>query len=99
LKNAQVCTFKAHNDMLTSMEFLTIRGTYLLTSALDSYIRIWNLETAELIGSLNVNHPLPVKWEFVNDNLYNCSARIVYTMRIMNALFSKYQSEMKYDEE
>jgi hypothetical protein len=40
----------------------------LLTSSSDGYIKIWDLNTGELRGNMNLNYPLPIKWTIDPNN-------------------------------
>jgi hypothetical protein len=34
---------------------------------MDCYIKIWDMISGNLKANVNINHPLPIKWEIEND--------------------------------
>ena len=48
---------------------INLKDNYLLSSSMDSFIKIWDKNTGELKASLNINHPLPIVWNIDKDIL------------------------------
>ena len=64
----KVIKFEAHKDMLTTLSYIIMDKSYLLTSSMDCYIKIFVKESPyNIICSLNINHPLPLVWDLKID--------------------------------
>ncbi|EGR28857.1 hypothetical protein IMG5_167660 [Ichthyophthirius multifiliis] len=81
---------QAHNDQINSFSFLNGDVNYLITSSLDYYFKIWNKSDLNLVGSHNINHPLPEKWDYKINDQQNQARRIIYALRILDIINIKY---------
>jgi len=93
-----VVEFKAHKDSITSLNVMISPDKKLMTSSLDCYLKIWTLK-GHLLGSLNINHPLPILWDFHDDNIKQYRKKILYAMKIIDNVFRRYSQSMVYSEE
>lgn len=82
--------FQAHREALTSMQLLTIAETFLLTSSLDGYIKIWDIHRGEEICSLNINHPLPLKWDIQLAPEEQLADKAMSALRVVDLIFRRY---------
>lgn len=98
-ENSLLLKYHAHKDLLTSLQLITLHNTYLLTSSIDGYIKIWDILTAQLLCSLNINHPLPIKWDIPLDGEQYNTEKIMYALRILDIICKKYKLEISYMEE
>ena len=51
----------AHSDTLTTLSLMPGVKKNILTSSLDSFLKIWTME-GDLLASYNINNPLPFVW-------------------------------------
>ena len=56
----------AHKDTITSLVLMIGSIKKILTASADYYIKIWGMD-GTMLGSLNVNHPLPIYWNNKTD--------------------------------
>ena len=54
----------------------------LLTSSLDNFICIWNLK-GELKCKININYPLPFKWNIKNQNYEDTVLIIKFAIKLL----------------
>ncbi|EGR31432.1 hypothetical protein IMG5_109710 [Ichthyophthirius multifiliis] len=85
---------KAHKDQITTLDLIKLEKPSILTSSIDSYIRIWEKQTGKMLASLNINHPLPILWNINLDIFGECKKKLTYTLKILDIIYQKYQNEM-----
>ena len=98
LSQAVVMSFQAHKDVLTTLNFIVCPEKKLLTSSLDYYIRIWDLD-GTLLASVNINHPLPVTWNLETNSTKQAKKRVLYAMKIIETIFKRYDRKIALLEE
>lgn len=63
---------QAHKEGVRSLEFLkSFRGVnqQVISCGKDGFLKIWSFDKkVQLVGSLNVSHPLPIFWNFSVDS-------------------------------
>ncbi len=59
--------FRGHKSDITSLSLIKLDKKRILTAGLDQYVCIWTLDGVQL-AVLNVNQPLPQKWEIKFDD-------------------------------
>ncbi|EAR85821.2 WD domain, G-beta repeat protein (macronuclear) [Tetrahymena thermophila SB210] len=91
VKNLHFC---AHRDVLTSFQFVEMSQKCIVTSSQDQYVRIWTLD-GQLIGNLNINHPLPIKWDVLIDQHEKVKKKVFYAFKILDIMLSKYKSDQQ----
>ncbi|KAL4463948.1 hypothetical protein ABPG74_005885 [Tetrahymena malaccensis] len=91
VKNSHFC---AHRDVLTSFQFVEMSQKCIVTSSQDQYVRIWTLD-GQLIGNLNINHPLPIKWDVLIDSHEKVKKKVFYAFKILDIMLSKYKSDQQ----
>ena len=80
------------------MNFINCPEKKIITSSLDSYFRIWELN-GNLISSMNINHPLPVVWNLDTNTVGKAKKRILYAMKIVETIFRRYERKIILSEE
>ena len=48
---------------------------------MDNYVKVWDNEF-NLIGSFNINHPLPIIWNLKIDQLTKHKKNILFSLKI-----------------
>lgn len=91
-------SFQAHKDVLTTLTFMHCPEKKLLTSSLDYYFRIWELD-GRLLSSVNINHPLPIAWNLVTDSTKQSKKRVLYGLKIIETIFKRYERKLALSEE
>lgn len=81
--------FRAHRDIITSMDFDVPFGT-LVTSALDDTVRVWDLTSGRCIGLLD-GHTASVRTLQVEDNIV-ATGSLDATVRLWDLKKSYYES-------
>lgn len=69
-----------------------------MTSSIDNYIRLWDLN-GNLMGSLNINHPLPIKWSNMEDFTSIHRRKVLYSLKILENVIGRYKHKMLFSEE
>lgn len=64
----------------------------ILTSSSDGYVRIWSV-IGELLGNVNINHPLPVSWRMSIDSHDKVKKRVFYALKIIDIMVCKYSTD------
>lgn len=91
-------SFLAHKDSLTTLILINLAEKSLLTSSLDQYIKIWNLN-GEKIAAININHPLPIQWNIVLDRVKRTRKNILFALKIVELIFKRYKRSILLSEE
>lgn len=72
------------------MKLVVLTKTYLMTSSMDCYIKIWDKQTGMLNASRNINHPLPIMWTISTNEASDGKKRIIYALKILDIINRKY---------
>jgi hypothetical protein len=80
--------FKAHKEALTSISFLLFPSKYILTTSLDSYMKVFTLNGI-CECSINVNHPLPMKWYLPEEKKERAKEKIVFALKVTDSMFKR----------
>jgi hypothetical protein len=89
LRNFHIFEFEAHRDALTSISFIKIPEKHILSTSLDKYVKIFKLN-GENICKLNINHPLPIKWNVNYTHLHNLRNKVLFALKVIEAIFKRY---------
>jgi len=54
--------FPASKKMIMSLNYLLLDTRMIIISSIEGMIKIFDL-SGNLVAALNINHPLPVKWD------------------------------------
>lgn len=98
LSGTEIKNFQAHKDSLTTLSFVNLPDKKLLTSSLDYYFRIWDLDF-KLIASVNINHPLPVLWNLDTLTAKQARRRVMYGLKIIENILKRYGKKLSLIEE
>jgi len=90
--------FKAHKELLTTLSFMVSGEKRILTSSQDYYIKIWKL-SGELMGALNINHPLPTRWDMTFDLTNYHKSKILYSLKVIENIYKRHGNNMLFTEE
>ena len=82
--------FQAHKEYLTTLQIITLAEKQLLTSSIDNYIRLWDLN-GSLKASVNVNHPLPIQWDLALDHLKKVKKNVIFALTIVKFIERRYK--------
>ena len=93
LNQNKITEFQAHREPLTTLSVLDGPEKRLLTCALDSYVKVWTHD-GRLLGSLNINHPLPVKWDLGLNNVSLHRKKILYALKVVESIFKRYKNSV-----
>ena len=64
---------------------LKLEEKLLFTSSLDNFICIWNLK-GDLICKVNINYPLPFKWNLNNQNYEDTVLTIKFAIKQLESI-------------
>lgn len=64
---------------------LNVEEKMLLTSSLDNFICIWSLK-GDLNCKININYPLPFKWNINNQNYEDIVLKIKFAMKLLESI-------------
>lgn len=56
-------------------------------------MRIWTLD-GEMLGNLNINHPLPITWKVLFDEHDRVKKKIFYALKILDIMLTKYKNDI-----
>jgi len=90
--------FKAHDDTLTALSIIHIPDKKLISTSIDSFVKIWSLE-GNLLGSMSINHPLPMSWEMKVNDSQKYKKKIFYALKVLDGILIKSKATMFLDEE
>ena len=90
--------FQAHKEQLTTLSIISISNKSILTSSIDFFVKIWNLN-GERMGSLNINHPLPIFWKVEVDKIKRTRKNILFALKIVELIFRRYKRSILLSEE
>ena len=93
-----VRAFKAHDDTLTALNIIHIPDKKLVSTSIDSFVKIWSLDGA-LLGSLSINHPLPMNWDIKVNDSQKYKKKIFYALKVLDGILTKNKANMFIDEE
>ena len=65
----------------------------LITTSTDCYIRIFDL-FGEMLGSVNVYHPLPIKWDLDYNFYQKVKKKVFFALKLLDITLSKYKHEI-----
>ena len=92
---------KAHHDSMTYLSFLSFEGENLLVDvqrslkivscSLDHYLKIWT-NGLELLCSLNINHPLPTRWEMKINEKEILKFKLAFALKVVHFIRKNCQS-------
>lgn len=98
LTKQKTLSFVAHKDQITTLTIMISANKRLLTSGLDHFIKVWSLE-GELLGALNINHPLPIQWLSKEENTNTHKRKILYSLKVIENVLIRYKNRMLFSEE
>ena len=52
-----------HKEQITFAEIVRLKRKYLLTASMDGYLKMTEVKKSEVVGSMDISLPLPIKWE------------------------------------
>ncbi|KAL4438771.1 hypothetical protein ABPG74_013444 [Tetrahymena malaccensis] len=90
---------QAHKDVITSIAFLNGDKNAIMTSGQDYYVKIWETQTLNQLCSLNINHPLPIQWDYKCDHNKKSQKKVLFALRIIDLLNKKYNSDVSRKEQ
>ncbi|KAL4464437.1 hypothetical protein ABPG72_021771 [Tetrahymena utriculariae] len=90
---------QAHKDVITSIAFLNGDKNAIMTSGQDYYVKIWETQTLNQLCSLNINHPLPIQWDYKCDHNKKSQKKVLFALRIIDLLNKKYSSDASRKEQ
>ncbi len=68
--------------------------TSLLFVVGDDYSKVINIESGEIEASLNINHPLPIKWNFKINHHNQLKKNVCDVLKIIDNILKNYGYEM-----
>ena len=71
--------------MITSFQLIFLDNQKILTSSLDQFICIWSLK-GQCEAKININHPLPLKWNVHLNDFKQISQSILHALNIIDSL-------------
>lgn len=89
---------QAHKEHLTTLSIINISDKSILTSSIDFFVKIWSLD-GERIGSLNINHPLPIFWKVEVEKKKRTKKNILFALKIVELIFRRYKKSIMLSEE
>ena len=92
--------FVAHKEALTTLSFIQCPDTdkKLLTSSVDCYYKIWDLD-GTLIASMNINHPLPIVWNLKDHSYETAKKQVLYSLKVIETIYRRYERLIILSEE
>lgn len=93
-----IWSIQAHRDTLTTLTFMVNPDKKLLTSSLDGYVRIWELD-GTMPASVNINHPLPIAWKLETNSMKHAKKRVLYGLKVIETIFKRYERKIALTEE
>ena len=81
--------FFAHYSSITSVKIIKVPEVLLLTTSTDKYIKILRLN-GEVVAAINMNHPLPLKWELEYDKLHDTRNKVLFGLKVIETIFNRY---------
>lgn len=84
-----VTNFFGHKDGLTSISLIKVPQELLLTTGNDRYVKIIS-KAGECLCAWNVNHPLPLKWDLIVDNLQDAKNKVLFALKVIQSIFRRY---------
>lgn len=88
IKNANTTltlAFQAHQESVASLSLFEKEEWFIMSSAADSTFKIWAMNGTQR-ASMNINHPLPIKWDIQSDNRQKFKTQFLYAMKIMQQM-------------
>lgn len=82
--------FKAARDLITQLHLCKADQRVLMMTSLDCTFRIFT-EEGSMLCHLNLNHPLPILWNFTPESLINKAAKVVFALKMVEVMNQRYQ--------
>lgn len=60
----------------------------MVTAGQDKYLKVWDRQ-GTLLCSLNINHPLPVSWNYCPDPVGKEKSAIMFSLKVVELLFRR----------
>lgn len=91
---------KIHKESILSTSVLEMRDKYLCSLCSDGYCKITQvgLENGEIIGSLKITYPLPVKWNITISRISDIKECLHETIVILDTIL-KNANELSHKEQ
>lgn len=89
LTGLHVKTFKAARESLTQLNVFNSSRKLLLLTSEDSTFRMFNT-TGQMLCHLNLNHPLPIIWNFDLDLLVDFKSKLVFALKTVELISQRY---------
>lgn len=84
-------TLKAHKEAVHSMKFVDLGQMHVVTSSIDSYLKIWTYPDLQMKCNLNTDHPLPILWNITLDTSKAKRKKLLYMLTSMKLMRQKYR--------
>lgn len=84
-----VKTFKAARELVSQLNLINFSQKLLLLTSEDSTFRVFTL-AGQMMCHLNLNHPLPIIWNFSPDNLINLKSKLVFALKTVELISQRY---------
>ena len=92
---------KIHKENIVSTSILSMNEKYICTLCNDGYFKITkvNKKEGETVGSLKINHPLPIKWNIEISKMYDLRANLHETILILDSILKNSFYELSLKEQ
>jgi WD40 repeat protein len=94
LSKMNIKNFKATRQKLTDLHLSKTNQRLLMMTSLDSTFRVYT-ETGQMLCHLNLNHPLPIKWDFEREAVTNKTAKVIFALKTVELLSQRYNKPDK----
>lgn len=82
--------FKATRELITQLHLCKADQRVLMLTSLDCTFRVFT-EEGSMLCHLNLNHPLPILWNFSPESLVNKTAKVVFALKMVEVMNQRYQ--------
>lgn len=62
-----------------------------MTTSMDCYCKLFSSE-GQVVAALNMNHPLPLKWDLNYDIMYDNRNKVLFALKLIESIFKRYYS-------